>query len=124
MCKKLSRVAGLDERRAMIRREYEEARKLADILATIERKTQLDWLQFIDSARASLDMAEMVIQKAVHRGNPAEAEAALNRSHDSVTDAMDALRHALMWAEKNNLPITRKNLQHVRDFRARMAFFK
>ena len=117
MCKKLSRVAGLDERRAMIRREYEEARK-------IERKTQLDWLQFIDSARASLDMAEMVIQKAVHRGNPAEAEAALNRSHDSVTDAMDALRHALMWAEKNNLPITRKNLQHVRDFRARMAFFK
>lgn len=117
MCKKLSRVAGLDERQAMVRREYEEARK-------VERKMELDWLQFIGSARAALDMAETVIQKAVHRGDPAMAEEALNRSHDFVTDAMDALRHALMWAEKNNLPITKKNLQHVRDFRARMAFFK
>ena len=69
-------------------------------------------------------MAEMVIETAVHRNNPATTPEALNRSHDYITDAMDTLRHALMWAEKNRLPITQKNLQHVRDFRARMAFFK
>ena len=117
MCKKLSRAAGLDERRDIIRREYEEVRKM-------ERKTQQDWLQFIDSARSSLDLAEMVIRKAVRNGDASTASEALNRSHDFVTDAMDALRHGLMWAERNNLPIDKKNLQHVRDFRARMAFFK
>ena len=117
MCKKLSRAAGLDERRDIIRREYEEGRKM-------ERKTQQDWLQFIDSARSSLDLAEMVIRKAVRSGDVTLAAGAFNRSHDFVTDAMDALRHGLMWAEKNNLPIDKKNLQHVRDFRARMAFFK
>lgn len=89
-----------------------------------ERKTQRDWLQFIDSACSSLDMAEMVIQKAVRSGDATLAAEAINRSYDFVMDAMDALRHGLMWAEKNNLPINKKNLQQVRDFRARMSFFK
>jgi hypothetical protein len=54
----------------------------------MERKTQQDWLQFIDSARSSLDLAEMVIRKAVRCGDATLAADALNRSHDFVTDAM------------------------------------